>query len=104
MAEREIIWSANAQKEFAEILAFFTERNQSPVYSLKLIDSVEDITHLLSNNPYLGLENEEDKSRTFIFGNYSIIYDYNELGISILSFWDDHQDPNKKIRRKKHRW
>lgn len=41
MAQREVIWSSNAQKEFAEILAYFTERNKSVEYSLKLIDSVE---------------------------------------------------------------
>jgi plasmid stabilization system protein ParE len=103
MAQREVIWSSNAQKEFAEILAYFTERNKSTEYSLKLIDSVENITHLISENPFLGLENEGDNSRTFILKNYSIIYDFNDHNISILSFWDDRQNPENRLRIKKHR-
>jgi hypothetical protein len=44
MAQREIIWTSQAQHEFANILSYFLERNQSNVYSLKLIDLVEHIT------------------------------------------------------------
>jgi plasmid stabilization system protein ParE len=104
MAKREIVWSSNAQKEFADVLAYFLERNQSATYSLRLIDTVESVTFLLSINPKLGLENEDDLSRTFIVGHYSIIYEFDRTKLSILSFWDDRQDPERKLRRKKHRW
>ncbi len=89
MAQREIIWTSQAQHEFANILSYFLERNQSNVYSLKLIDLVEHITKTIAKSPHIGLQNKDDSSRTFIFERYSIIYDFDERQISILSIWDE---------------
>lgn len=48
MAKREIIWSSNAQREFADVLEFYSERNQNSYYSFKLIDTLESMTNLVN--------------------------------------------------------
>lgn len=101
MAQREIIWTSKAQDEFANILSYFLERNQSNIYSLKLIGLVENITKTIAKNPLVGLQNKDDLSRTFIFERYSIIYDFDDRQISILSIWDDRQHSEKKLAQKK---
>lgn len=71
------------------------------MYSLKLIDLVEHITKTLAKSPLVGLQNKDDLSRTFIFERYSIIYDFDDRQISILSIWDDRQQPEKKLAQNK---
>lgn len=48
MAEKTIIWSDNAKYELQKTLKFFTERNGSPNYSLKLLNETEELLNTLS--------------------------------------------------------
>ncbi|KAB1066035.1 type II toxin-antitoxin system RelE/ParE family toxin [Salibacter halophilus] len=101
MAKRKIVWSSRAQQEFTKVLAYYTEKNQSVAYSLKLTNTIEHITELLAVNPKMGLENQDNSSRTFIVDNYSIIYEASSEVLTVLSFWDDRQDSSGKLHKKK---
>ena len=50
MARKQIIWSRNARFQLQSVLEFYIERNKSNVYSLKLLDQVEDLMLTLSQN------------------------------------------------------
>lgn len=47
MAKR-VIWSSLAEKEFADILEYWNNRNTSPTFSNKLLDLFEEATKLIS--------------------------------------------------------
>jgi hypothetical protein len=49
----------------------------------------------------MGVENQDNRSRTFIVDNYSIIYEASNGKLTVLSFWDDRQDSSKKFQNKK---
>ncbi len=97
MAEKEIIWSSRAQKEFYGVLEYYIDRNENPDYSLELMDKIEMVTELISVYPNLGILNDDNLTRTFIIENYSIIYEHSANRIMIYSFWDDRQNPLDKF-------
>ena len=45
---KKVIWSSQAEKEFAEILEYWINRNKSAAFSMKLIDLFEEATKLIS--------------------------------------------------------
>lgn len=47
MAKKKIIWSNNAKEEFRNVLEFYTERNGSSTYSLKIIKQTEELLNIL---------------------------------------------------------
>lgn len=49
MANKKIIWSHIVKLEFQNILNFYTERNESVRYSLKLLNETEALLKTLLN-------------------------------------------------------
>ncbi len=54
MARKQIIWSSLASIELSSILDFYTSRNGSNRYSLKLLDEIEKVISALMNNEHMG--------------------------------------------------
>ncbi|MGM0635471.1 MAG: type II toxin-antitoxin system RelE/ParE family toxin [Bacteroidota bacterium] len=85
MAVKKIIWSALAKSEFRDILEFYTRRNQSATYSLKLLEETEEVLTTLSKNEFIGRLTSNKKTRVLPMKAYLIFYEINEKTIEIVS-------------------
>lgn len=97
MAEKEIIWSTRATVELRENLSFFNERNGSVLYSEKLLKEVENLMKMLSKNELIGRLCSNKKTRVIVKKVYLIFYEVQDDRIEILSFWNNLQDPKKRL-------
>ena len=94
MAKRKIIWSHSAKTKLFEILDFFTERNKSKKYSVKLYKKFTDALKLLQKHPDLGKKTDIDSVRGIIVGDYILFYESTKDSLFVLVLWDTRQNPN----------
>lgn len=99
MADKKITWTYRAKIEFNDILEFYTTRNKSPKYSLKLVDEVEYITNLLSKNELIGRLTSNKITRVIPLKSFLVFYEIKPNSITIVSFWDNRQDVQKRITK-----
>ena len=97
MAVKKIIWSKRASEEFKEILNFFIERNGNTDYSLKLFTEVQRLIKTLSRSELIGSITSNKITRVISMDVYLIFYEINNDTIEIVSFWDNRQDPEKRL-------
>lgn len=96
MAGKRIIWSEHAKDELRKVLAYYTNRNQSTKYSLKLLNEIEGLLEALSKSGLIGRLSSNKITRVIPMKVYFIFYEINERSIEIVSFWDNRQDENKR--------
>ena len=100
MARKQIVWSKLASSELISILDFYTVRNGSNTYSLKLLNEIEKIVNGLIENEQLGRLTSNKFTRVVPLKYYLIFYEVNQHQIEIISFWDNRQNPlRKKVRQ-----
>lgn len=97
MAIKTIKWSNYAKSELRKTLKFYTLRNGSSTYSLKLLNDIEELTQTLSKSEFIGRLTSNKKIRVIPMKVYLIFYEINDNQIDIVSFWDNRQDEKKKI-------
>ncbi|NCT18856.1 MAG: plasmid stabilization system [Flavobacteriaceae bacterium CG_4_8_14_3_um_filter_34_10] len=100
MAKKQIIWSKRANTELVNVLEFFNERNGNTYYSAKILNEVEDILKVLSENELMGRLTSDRRSRVVVMEVYLIFYEVMDSKIEILSFWDNRQNNKKRIDSK----
>jgi plasmid stabilization system protein ParE len=93
MAQRKIIWSRIAYLQRKNILIYWSERNQSNVFSKKLLKQTQEATRQLAKFPYLGKSTDIKDVRVYVLGDYSLFYRVFDLSIDVVTFWDNRQDP-----------
>jgi toxin YoeB len=98
MADKKIIWSTRASKELRQVLEYFNQRNKSTRYSLKLLNEIENITRNLSQNESIGRLTSNKFTRVIPMKVYLIFYEVNQNNIEIVSFWDNRQDKDKRLK------
>ncbi|KOP37076.1 type II toxin-antitoxin system RelE/ParE family toxin [Flavobacterium sp. WLB] len=99
MAKKEIVWSSLAKLQLQNVLEYYFNRNESPTYSLKLLNEVEDLLNTLSNSELIGRLTSNKITRVVSMKVYLIFYEINENQIEIVSFWDNRQDiKNRKVK------
>ncbi len=96
MARKEIVWSQHASKELRNTLQYFNQTNKSNLYSIRLVNELEDLLASLQENELLGKITDDHKSRVLIFRKYSIFYQVHKSRIKILSFWDNRRNPAER--------
>jgi len=92
---KEIIWSSTAEDEKNEILRFWLIHNQSPTYSIKLDELINQAIELLPYYLFMGRKTDLGKVRLIVVENCLIFYEVTETQILILSIADGRQDPDK---------
>lgn len=97
MAEKSIIWSERAISELKQTLKFYTERNGNTDYSFKILDKIESLLETLKNNEFIGRLTNNKKTRVIVLDAYLLFYEVHREQIEILSFWDNRQNPKKRI-------
>lgn len=99
MAKKEIIWSSLAKLQLQNTLEYYFIRNESPTYSLKLLNEIEDLLNTLTNSELIGRLTSNKITRVISMKVYLIFYEVKENQIEIVSFWDNRQDiKNRKVK------
>ena len=97
MAGKRIIWSFRAKRELTEVLEFYVHRNGNPKYSLKILNQLENLLATLSVSDQIGRLTSNDITRVIPMKAYLIFYEIGKNQIEVVSFWDNRQNPDKKI-------
>ncbi|MBL6447802.1 type II toxin-antitoxin system RelE/ParE family toxin [Fulvivirga sp. 29W222] len=92
---KQVIWSSQAEQEFANILEYWTNKNRSTTFSNKLIDLFEEATELISIYPEIGQLTDIENVRHKLVRDYLIFYRIDSDAINILTVWNPRQNPNK---------
>ena len=99
MAKRKVIWSKRAQIRLSEILLFYTERNGTKTYSVKLYSKISKSVKLLEKYPDIGYKSDFENIRALIVDSYIIYYENLPDKTMIHTIWDCSQNPeNLKIK------
>jgi toxin YoeB len=98
MADKKIIWSTHASNELKQVLEFYNKRNESTRYSLKILNEIEELLRTLSKNELIGRLTSNKFTRVIPMKIYLIFYEVNRDDIEIVSFWDNRQDKNKRLK------
>jgi len=99
MAKKEIVWSSLAKLQLENALEYYFIRNESPTYSLKLLDEIEDLLETLSNSELIGRLTSNKITRVIAMKVFLVFYEINGNQIEIVSFWDNRQDiENRKVK------
>jgi len=101
MAKKQVIWSERAISELKQILEFYSERNGNTDYSFKILDRTEKLLDTLEKNEFIGRLTNNKKTRVIVMDVYLIFYEIEKQQIEILSFWDNRQNPEKRVDNKK---
>lgn len=96
MAESIVVWTATAAKQRRDILKYWTQKNHSSEYAIKLIKLINKRIKLILKYPASWKLCVYPDSRISAMGNYSIVYKVTEQGIMITSFWDNRQRPEER--------
>lgn len=97
MADKKIIWSAHASDQLKAVLDFYTKRNGNINYSLKILNEIDDLLKVLSQNEFIGRLTSNKMTRVIPMKVYLIFYEIHKNQIKIVSFWDNRQNKNKLI-------
>ncbi|MFH6993003.1 type II toxin-antitoxin system RelE/ParE family toxin [Flavobacterium sp. FlaQc-48] len=99
MAKKEIVWSSLAKLQLQNVLEYYFIRNESPTYSLKLLNEVEELLDTLSSSELIGRLTSNKITRVISMKVYLLFYEINGNQIEIVSFWDNRQDiKNRKVK------
>lgn len=96
---RNVVWSAEAESDLYDILAYWVYRNKSSLFSIKLEAEIREGISAITLNPEIGKKIEGDNARLKLIRDYWIVYDITEHQIEILSIFDTRQD-DKKLKKK----
>jgi plasmid stabilization system protein ParE len=78
-----------------QILKYWSHRNKSDVYSIKLLNLIDAAIKRIKQFPHIGALTDYKNIRTKIVGDYLIVYREKETTIEILAIWDCRQNPVK---------
>ena len=88
MAKRKIIWTQKANEERKEILAYWIERNQSKVYSIKLNKLIMETLQLSALYPNTGRKTTFENVRVKSIRDYLLFYEASKTTLVVLTIWD----------------
>lgn len=94
----EVRWTEEASRLLENTLDYWTERNKSPNYALKILEQVEWVEKSISENPYFlarFLKNVKLYQRHFFNSKFALYYDIvdEESMIIIKLFRSNKQEP-----------
>lgn len=94
----EVRWTEEASRLLEYTLDYWTERNKSPNYALKILEQVELVEKSISENPYFlarFIKKVKLYQRHFFNGKFALYYDIldEENVIIIKLFRSNKQEP-----------
>ncbi len=92
---RQVVWTAPAEKDRKEILAYWLERNGTPAYSVKLFDRFNTAIARTKEHPYIGRPSDIKGIRVLSVLDYLIFYEVMADAIVVHHLWDARRDLRK---------
>jgi plasmid stabilization system protein ParE len=93
MGKGKIIWSLSAKSKLFKILEFYSARNKSKSYSVKLYGRFRTELAILLNQPEIGVKTEIENVRGFIIEHFIFFYEPQGKNIIVHTLWDSRQNP-----------
>jgi hypothetical protein len=97
MAEREIVWTATADKQLQHTLDYWLDRNKSIEYPNKILLLLDEYIEHIANRPDAFRLTHHTTNRVCVMGTFSIYFKEINNVIYITCFWDNRQNP-KRLR------
>ena len=97
MVEFQIDWTVEARLDLIDILDFYIERNGNAYYSKKLNSKIQKSISLISKNPIIGTQSDQDSVRILTTGDYQLIYKIVNKIILVVMIWDCRRNPDDKL-------
>lgn len=97
MGKGKIIWSVKANLKLFEILEFYSQRNKSKSYSVKLYKRIQQEVSILKKQHLIGTRTDIESVRGLIIDNFIIFYEFKDENIIIHTLWDSRQNPDNLI-------
>ena len=92
---RQVKWSARSVYEWSDMLDYWTNRNKSNAYSLKLDRLLKESLDKIARASETGKPTDFPSVRTKIVRDYLVYYRIHPEYIDILGIWDSRRDPKK---------
>jgi|SRR5690606_35445855 len=92
---KKIVWARTAELELQGALEFYNFRNGSNLYSLKLLDKIDDVISTISETETIGRLTKNKVTRVFPIDIFNLYYEIRNDAIYIVSFWNNNQDESK---------
>ncbi|MBK9451894.1 MAG: type II toxin-antitoxin system RelE/ParE family toxin [Bacteroidetes bacterium] len=97
----KIVWSPQAQADRRQILAYWLERNKSPVYSRKLqsmfvVQARNLLVLVQSGLGWKGHPTSDPEVRYIFVRDYKLFFEYSEEELHILRIWDARRNPENE--------
>lgn len=93
---RQIVWSANAQRERMEILRYWAEHNGSTRYSAKLDGMFRAALRVIASHPKLGRPSSDPDVRVKSIGDHLVFYAFTATEVHVLSVWHGKRNPKDR--------
>jgi plasmid stabilization system protein ParE len=97
MAKYSITWTKIALKQRREVFEYWNNRTRNNKYSIKLLYAINARINILIENPIAFKDINLLEIREIAMDHFSIYYKVDNNKISIISFWDNRQDPDKLL-------
>lgn len=94
MEKKKIIWTTNADNQLFEIMYYYSQRNKSDIYSLKLQSEIKEKLSKLEFSISLPKKTSLKNVYYFTHKHISILFSIEELDIIVLLAWDERRNPN----------
>jgi plasmid stabilization system protein ParE len=98
MAIKTVVWTDTAACQRRKILKYWTKRNKSSAYSIKLIHEISEKIQFILKNPEASTATNLIDIRTSTLGNYNIFYKTTKKDLIVVAFWDNRQNPKKLLQ------
>jgi toxin YoeB len=92
---KTVIWTETAKNDLQNIKNFYDQRNQSNLYSKKLLKTFRDAAKLIEKFPTLSIQTDQQNIRGFAILRYIIFYEILKDTIVVLFVWDCRRDPEQ---------
>ncbi len=75
-------------------MEFYSQRNKSNTYSIKLYKKFKKELSLLVKQPELGINTEIESVRGLIVDGFILFYEFDNEKITVHTLWDCRQNPD----------
>lgn len=89
---REVIWTAPAEKDRKDILAYWIDRNGSAAYSIKLFERFRSALRTIVANPFIGRPTDLPGIRMKRISGYLLFYEVGSDAIVVHHIWHERRD------------
>ena len=93
MGKKTVVWTPYSNFQMFMILEYYTDRNKSSEYSLKLFAELEKILEKLEFNITLPQKSNLEDVFYFTYNHISVVFSFNEINIVVLATIDDRRNP-----------